>query len=53
MQVAWKPSWERAREAALSKGELVVVVDDEDRANEGDLMLAAKHATTETNAIVQ
>ncbi len=34
----------------MSKGELVVVVDDEDRANDGDLILAAKQATTETNA---
>ncbi|ACB33127.1 3,4-dihydroxy-2-butanone 4-phosphate synthase [Leptothrix cholodnii SP-6] len=31
--------------AALARGEMVVVVDDEDRENEGDLILAAEHAT--------
>ena len=33
--------------AAISRGEMVVVVDDEDRENEGDLILAAEHATAE------
>ncbi len=30
--------------AAIARGELVVVVDDEDRENEGDLVMAAEHA---------
>ena len=33
--------------AELRRGRPVVVVDDEDRENEGDLVLAAEHATTE------
>lgn len=33
--------------AAISRGEMVVVVDDEDRENEGDLIVAAQHATPE------
>jgi 3,4-dihydroxy 2-butanone 4-phosphate synthase/GTP cyclohydrolase II len=33
--------------AALSRGEIVVVVDDEDRENEGDLIMAAQAATPE------
>lgn len=31
--------------AAVAAGELVVVVDDDDRENEGDLVMAASHAT--------
>ncbi|MCX7621693.1 MAG: bifunctional 3,4-dihydroxy-2-butanone-4-phosphate synthase/GTP cyclohydrolase II, partial [Acidimicrobiales bacterium] len=31
--------------AAVSRGEIVVVVDDEDRENEGDLIMAAEFAT--------
>ncbi len=31
--------------AAIADGELVVVVDDDDRENEGDLVMAASHAT--------
>lgn len=31
--------------AALANGQMIVVVDDEDRENEGDLILAAEHAT--------
>ncbi len=31
--------------AAISRGEIVVVVDDEDRENEGDLIMAAEFAT--------
>jgi len=31
--------------AAVARGEMVVVVDDEDRENEGDLVVAADHAT--------
>ena len=32
---------------SLSRGELIIVVDDEDRENEGDLIVAAEHATPE------
>lgn len=38
--------------AALAKGQMIVVVDDEDRENEGDLILAAEHATTEAVAFM-
>ncbi|MCS7173532.1 MAG: GTP cyclohydrolase II [Armatimonadetes bacterium] len=39
--------WISVEEAAerIRRGELVVMVDDEDRENEGDLVLAASHAT--------
>jgi 3,4-dihydroxy 2-butanone 4-phosphate synthase / GTP cyclohydrolase II len=33
--------------AAIGRGEIVVIVDDEDRENEGDLIMAAEHATAE------
>ncbi len=33
--------------AAIGRGEIVVVVDDEDRENEGDLIMAAEAATPE------
>jgi 3,4-dihydroxy-2-butanone 4-phosphate synthase len=33
--------------AAIGRGEMVVVVDDEGRENEGDLIVAAEHATAE------
>ena len=33
--------------AAIGRGEVVVVVDDEDRENEGDLIMAAEYATPE------
>jgi 3,4-dihydroxy 2-butanone 4-phosphate synthase/GTP cyclohydrolase II len=33
--------------AAIARGEIVVVVDDEDRENEGDLIMAAEFATQE------
>ena len=33
--------------AAVARGDMVVVVDDRDRENEGDLILAAEHATPE------
>lgn len=36
--------------AAIARGEIVVVVDDEDRENEGDLIMAAEAATPETIA---
>lgn len=38
--------------AAISQGAMVVVVDDEDRENEGDLILAAEHATPERLAFM-
>lgn len=33
--------------AAIRRGEIVIVVDDEDRENEGDLTIAAEHVTPE------
>jgi 3,4-dihydroxy 2-butanone 4-phosphate synthase/GTP cyclohydrolase II len=36
--------------AAIARGEIVVVVDDEDRENEGDLIMAAEFATPESIA---
>ena len=33
--------------AAVRRGEIVVVLDDEDRENEGDLIMAAEHVTPE------
>jgi 3,4-dihydroxy-2-butanone 4-phosphate synthase len=33
--------------AAIGRGEMVVVVDDENRENEGDLIVAAEHATND------
>jgi 3,4-dihydroxy 2-butanone 4-phosphate synthase / GTP cyclohydrolase II len=36
--------------AAIAAGQMVVVVDDEDRENEGDLIVAAEHATREVMA---
>jgi 3,4-dihydroxy 2-butanone 4-phosphate synthase/GTP cyclohydrolase II len=38
--------------AAMARGAMVVVVDDEDRENEGDLILAAEHATPEAIAFM-
>src|SRR5690606_29098816 len=37
---------------ALGRGEFVIVVDDEDRENEGDLVLAAEHATPDKIAFM-
>lgn len=37
---------------AVDRGEMVVVVDDEDRENEGDLILVAEHATPEAIAFM-
>ncbi|KPL54804.1 3,4-dihydroxy-2-butanone-4-phosphate synthase [Prosthecomicrobium hirschii] len=47
-------SQERVAEAirAFEKGEIVVVTDDDDRENEGDLIVAAVHATTEKMAFI-
>jgi 3,4-dihydroxy 2-butanone 4-phosphate synthase len=36
--------------AAFARGEFLVVMDDENRENEGDLILAASHCTTEKMA---
>jgi 3,4-dihydroxy 2-butanone 4-phosphate synthase/GTP cyclohydrolase II len=38
--------------AAIARGEIVVVVDDEDRENEGDLIMAAEFATAERIAFI-
>ncbi len=37
---------------ALSNGEMVIVVDDEHRENEGDLIVAAEHITSEQMAFM-
>ena len=37
---------------AFARGEIVVVTDDDDRENEGDLILAAVHATPEKIAFI-
>ncbi|WP_114968246.1 bifunctional 3,4-dihydroxy-2-butanone-4-phosphate synthase/GTP cyclohydrolase II [Rhodoferax ferrireducens] len=38
--------------AALARGQMIVVVDDENRENEGDLIIAAEHASTEAVAFM-
>ena len=38
--------------AAIARGEMVVMVDDEDRENEGDLIMAAEHATAAQLAFI-
>ena len=38
--------------AAIGRGEMVVLVDDEDRENEGDLIMAAEHVTAEKLAFI-
>ena len=38
--------------AAIARGEIVIVVDDADRENEGDLVMAAVHATPEKMAFI-
>jgi 3,4-dihydroxy 2-butanone 4-phosphate synthase/GTP cyclohydrolase II len=38
--------------AAMARGEIVVMVDDEDRENEGDFIMAAEHATAEKLAFI-
>jgi 3,4-dihydroxy 2-butanone 4-phosphate synthase/GTP cyclohydrolase II len=38
--------------AAIGRGEMVVMVDDEDRENEGDLIMAAQFATPEALAFI-
>eukprot|EP01112_Ceratiomyxa_fruticulosa_P008343 TRINITY_DN215_c0_g1_i1.p1 TRINITY_DN215_c0_g1~~TRINITY_DN215_c0_g1_i1.p1 ORF type:complete len:648 (+),score=150.74 TRINITY_DN215_c0_g1_i1:241-2184(+) len=37
---------------AISKGEMIVVMDDEHRENEGDIIMAASHITTEKMAFI-
>ncbi|MFC9556474.1 bifunctional 3,4-dihydroxy-2-butanone-4-phosphate synthase/GTP cyclohydrolase II [Rhodococcus sp. NPDC056960] len=37
---------------AIARGEIIVVVDDENRENEGDLVMAAEHVTTEKMAFI-
>ncbi|MEZ0212287.1 MAG: 3,4-dihydroxy-2-butanone-4-phosphate synthase, partial [Xanthobacteraceae bacterium] len=37
---------------AFAKGEMLVVTDDDDRENEGDLIIAAAHATAEKMAFI-
>ncbi len=44
-EVAFDPIEEAV--AAIGRGEIIVVVDDEDRENEGDLIMAAEFATPE------
>src|SRR5205814_187300 len=45
---------ESVREAieAFGRGEIVVVTDDDDRENEGDLIIAAAHCTPEKMAFI-
>ena len=38
--------------AAIGRGEMIIVVDDEDRENEGDLIMAAEFATEEKIAFI-
>ena len=38
--------------ADIGAGRMVVIVDDEDRENEGDLIMAAEHATAEAVAFM-
>src|SRR5262249_48853092 len=42
----------RAAIDAFGRGEIIVVTDDDDRENEGDLILAAVHATPEKMAFI-
>ena len=42
----------RAAIDAFARGEIVVVTDDDDRENEGDLIIAAVHATPEKMAFI-
>ena len=37
---------------AIGRGEIVVVTDDNDRENEGDLIISAQHATPEKMAFI-
>ena len=33
---------------AIRRGQMIILVDDEDRENEGDLVIAAEHVTAES-----
>jgi 3,4-dihydroxy 2-butanone 4-phosphate synthase/GTP cyclohydrolase II len=46
---AWQRKWDPIEEAieAFGRGEFLLVSDDEDRENEGDLVIAAEHVTPE------
>ena len=46
---SFNPAFNTVDEAieAIRNGEIVIVVDDEDRENEGDLIMAAQFATPE------
>src|SRR5579863_1191330 len=37
---------------AFARGEIVIVTDDDDRENEGDMIVAAQHCTTEKMAFI-
>ena len=37
---------------AIARGEMIVVVDDHDRENEGDILFASEHATPEKIAFM-
>ena len=39
--------------AAIARGEIVVMVDDEDRENEGDFIMAAEFASAEKLAFIR
>jgi 3,4-dihydroxy 2-butanone 4-phosphate synthase/GTP cyclohydrolase II len=59
--LAWPPPSKKAHEMsnpvsraieAFAHGEIVVVTDDDDRENEGDMIVAASHCTTEKMAFI-
>ena len=56
MSAAAKEEWKLAKVedaiAAMQRGEMVIMVDDEDRENEGDLVVAAEHVNSETIAFM-
>jgi 3,4-dihydroxy 2-butanone 4-phosphate synthase/GTP cyclohydrolase II len=54
-ETAWRPAYNRGMPispipeliAELAAGRMVILVDEEDRENEGDLVLASDHVTPE------
>jgi 3,4-dihydroxy 2-butanone 4-phosphate synthase/GTP cyclohydrolase II len=59
--LAWTPPAKKAHEMsnpvslaieAFARGEIVVVTDDDDRENEGDMIVAASHCTPEKMAFI-
>lgn len=53
MLMSSKKEFDRAI-SALQNGEMIIIIDDRDRENEGDLVMAAEHATAEhVNFMVQ